>query len=82
MKHIVVNKVVEESVQEGYLERLSKGQAVGIKQLEEVRHIYVGLSVHAVYDMTSARAAGSPFKLLTLFFLHNGYLQILSRCVV
>lgn len=37
MKHVVVNKVVEESVQEGYVERLSKGQAVGVDQLEQVR---------------------------------------------
>lgn len=39
VKHVVVNKVVEESVQEGYLQRLSKGQSSGIQQLEEVRTI-------------------------------------------
>lgn len=35
MKHVVVNKVVEESVQEGYVQRLSKGQAAGVEQLEQ-----------------------------------------------
>lgn len=34
---MVVNKVVEESVQEGYVQRLSKGQATGVEQLEQVR---------------------------------------------
>ncbi|CAM9814306.1 unnamed protein product, partial [Ectocarpus fasciculatus] len=29
VKHVVVNKVVDESVKEGYIERLSKGQAAG-----------------------------------------------------
>lgn len=38
MKHVVVNKVVDESVQEGYVQRLSKGQAAGVEQLEEVRY--------------------------------------------
>lgn len=37
MKHVVVNKVVDESVKEGYIERLSKGQAAGVEQLEQVR---------------------------------------------
>ena len=37
VKHVVVNKVVEESAREGYVERLSKGQAVGVEQLEQVR---------------------------------------------
>lgn len=36
VKHVVVNKVVEESVQEGYVQRLSKGQAAGVEQLEQV----------------------------------------------
>ncbi|CAN0256826.1 unnamed protein product, partial [Hapterophycus canaliculatus] len=35
VKHVVVNKVVEESVQEGYVQRLSKGQAAGVDQLEQ-----------------------------------------------
>ena len=29
--------MVEESVQKGYVERLSKGQAMGVEQLEQVR---------------------------------------------
>lgn len=37
MKHVVVNKVVEDDVQEGYLQRLSKGQATGVAELEKVR---------------------------------------------
>lgn len=37
VKHVVVNKVVEESVQEGYVQRLAKGQAAGVEQLEQVR---------------------------------------------
>lgn len=37
MKHVVVNKVVDKSVKEGYIERLSKGQAAGVQQLEQVR---------------------------------------------
>lgn len=36
VKHVVVNKVVEESVQEGYVQRLSKGQAAGVEHLEQV----------------------------------------------
>lgn len=36
VKHVVVNKVVEEEVQEGYVQRLSTGQAAGVAQLEEV----------------------------------------------
>ncbi|CAN0545159.1 unnamed protein product, partial [Ectocarpus sp. 8 AP-2014] len=32
-KHVVVNKVVDESVKEGYIQRLSKGQAAGFLTL-------------------------------------------------
>lgn len=45
MKHVVVNKVVEESVQDGYVQRLSKGQATGIDQLRQVLIIASLLSV-------------------------------------
>lgn len=36
VKHVIVNKVIEEEVQEGYVQRLSKGQAVGVVELQEV----------------------------------------------
>lgn len=36
VRHIIVNKVVDEKVQEGYVQRLAKGQAAGIAELQQV----------------------------------------------
>ncbi|CAM9273148.1 unnamed protein product, partial [Discosporangium mesarthrocarpum] len=37
VKHLIVNKVVTEDVQDGYIDRLSRGQAAGVAELQGVR---------------------------------------------
>lgn len=63
MKHIVVNKVVEEEVQSGYVQRLSKGQASGVAELEEVRRFCQGSSRFNFLDsMTKWHGSKKPRK--------------------
>ena len=60
MKHVVVNKVVDETVQEGYVHRLSKGQAAGVEQLEQVRdYQWLCYSVTSAYER-ELRSPDSP----------------------
>eukprot|EP00752_Nemacystus_decipiens_P006686 g6013.t1 len=69
VKHVVVNKVVEESVQEGYVQRLSKGQAAGVEQLEEVARGAPGVSLTKVpyFDVEVRNVYGLRFMAQTLF---------------
>eukprot|EP00904_Undaria_pinnatifida_P003458 jgi/Undpi1/13112/HiC_scaffold_8.g02774.m1 len=69
VKHVVVNKVVEESVQDGYLARLSKGQAVGVEQLEQVTKGASGVSLTKVpyFDVEVRNVYGLRFMAQTLF---------------
>ncbi|CAM9691052.1 unnamed protein product [Scytosiphon promiscuus] len=69
VKHVVVNKVVEESVQEGYVQRLSKGQAAGVDQLEQVAKGAAGVSLTKVpyFDVEVRNVYGLRFMAQTLF---------------
>ncbi|CAN0206159.1 unnamed protein product [Ectocarpus sp. 6 AP-2014] len=69
VKHVVVNKVVDESVKEGYIQRLSKGQAAGVEQLEQVAKGAAGVSLTLVpyFDVEVRNVYGLRFMAQTLF---------------
>lgn len=73
VKHIVVNKVVEEEVQSGYVQRLSKGQASGVAELEEVTKKAAGVSLTKVpyFDVEVRNVYGLRFMAQTLFSAEN-----------